>query len=162
MSCTSCAQTKTLQKFPTGKLMPLPSPQCPRSHQTLDFTTGLTKSICHIVILVIRDRFLCSMYLIPLTAFHRWPTHAGKKGGWSTWWTGRVIAQRNSTGYWLKTSGTPCYPKTFTPGGKTKAVDSEDALERGPLPECLSHLYNSVSQNPLQNAVKADTKYNSQ
>lgn len=168
MSCTSCAQTNTLQRFPIGKLMPLPSLQCLRSHKTLDFITDLTKSTCNMVILVIMDQFLCSLCLIPFLAFHRWPTHAGENGGWSMWWTGRVIAQRNSAGYRPKTFWTPCYPKTFTPGvWKNQAPDSENALKRS-TPRVsssggvLSRLHNSVSQNPLQHTVRADTNYNSQ
>lgn len=48
--------------------MPLPTPHRPWTNIVLDFFTDLPESEQKIVILVITERFSCSIYLIPLAA----------------------------------------------------------------------------------------------
>lgn len=64
-SCHVCAQTKTPKELPLG-LQPLPIPQCPLSHLSIDFVTDLPLSNGFTAILVITDRFSKSCHLVPL------------------------------------------------------------------------------------------------
>uniref|UniRef100_A0A671KJW6 Gypsy retrotransposon integrase-like protein 1 n=1 Tax=Sinocyclocheilus anshuiensis TaxID=1608454 RepID=A0A671KJW6_9TELE len=65
-SCQICAQSKTPRELPSGLLKPLPIPQRPWSHLSIDFITDLPPSDHHTTILVIIDRFSKSCRLIPL------------------------------------------------------------------------------------------------
>lgn len=52
--------------LPAGKLLPLPIPQCPWSHITIDFITDLPDSRGNTIILVIVDQFSKSLWRLPL------------------------------------------------------------------------------------------------
>ncbi|KAL0173222.1 hypothetical protein M9458_033533, partial [Cirrhinus mrigala] len=65
-SCQICAQSKTPKELPLGLLQPLPIPQRPWSHLSIDFVTDLPPSHEFTTILVIIDRFSKSCRLIPL------------------------------------------------------------------------------------------------
>ena len=66
VSYSVCAQSKAPRHLPRGKLHPLPVPQRPWSHLSVDFFTGLPPSQGSTTILVIVDRFSKSCHLIPL------------------------------------------------------------------------------------------------
>ncbi|KAI2659768.1 Transposon Tf2-6 polyprotein [Labeo rohita] len=65
-SCQVCAQSKTPKELPSGLLQPLPIPQRPWSHLSIDFVTDLPPSDGFTTILVIIDRFSKSCRLLPL------------------------------------------------------------------------------------------------
>lgn len=65
-SCSVCARSKTPRKLPAGLLEPLPIPQRPWSHLSIDFVTDLPRSEGNTTILVICDRFSKSCRLVPL------------------------------------------------------------------------------------------------
>ncbi|KAI2645252.1 Transposon Tf2-6 polyprotein [Labeo rohita] len=65
-SCSLCAQSKTPKELPSGLLQPLPIPQRPWSHLSIDFITDLPPSNEFTAILVTIDRFSKSCRLIPL------------------------------------------------------------------------------------------------
>ncbi|KAK3553547.1 hypothetical protein QTP70_004572 [Hemibagrus guttatus] len=65
-SCSVCAQSKTPKELPSGLLQPLPIPQRPWSHLSIDFVTDLLPSNGFTTILVIIDRFSKACRLIPL------------------------------------------------------------------------------------------------
>ncbi|KAL0181849.1 hypothetical protein M9458_021224 [Cirrhinus mrigala] len=65
-SCQVCAQSKTPKELPSGLLQPLPIPQRPWSHLSIDFVTDLPPSNGFTTILVIIDRFSKSCRLLPL------------------------------------------------------------------------------------------------
>lgn len=65
-SCQVCAQSKIPKELPSGLLQPLPIPQRPWSHLSIDFVTDLPPSDNVTTILVIIDRFSKSCRLIPL------------------------------------------------------------------------------------------------
>ncbi len=64
--CQVCAQSKTPKELPSGLLQPLPIPQRPWSHLSIDFVNDLPHSDGFTTILVIIDRFSKSCRLIPL------------------------------------------------------------------------------------------------
>uniref|UniRef100_A0A8C7TQH1 Gypsy retrotransposon integrase-like protein 1 n=1 Tax=Oncorhynchus mykiss TaxID=8022 RepID=A0A8C7TQH1_ONCMY len=65
-SCSVCAQSKAPRHLPRGKLQPLPVPQRPWSHLSVDFLTDLPLSQGNTTVLVIVDRFSKSCRLLPL------------------------------------------------------------------------------------------------
>ncbi|KAK3556384.1 hypothetical protein QTP70_008001 [Hemibagrus guttatus] len=65
-SCSICAQSKTPKELPSGLLQPLPIPQRPWSHLSIDFVTDLPPSNGFTTILVIIDIFSKACRLIPL------------------------------------------------------------------------------------------------
>uniref|UniRef100_A0A8K9UMP7 Gypsy retrotransposon integrase-like protein 1 n=1 Tax=Oncorhynchus mykiss TaxID=8022 RepID=A0A8K9UMP7_ONCMY len=65
-SCSVCAQCKAPRHLPRGKFQPLPVPQRPWSHLSVDFLTDLPPSQGNTTILVIVDRFSKSCRLLPL------------------------------------------------------------------------------------------------
>jgi hypothetical protein len=65
-SCSVCAQSKAPRHLPRGKLQPLPVPQQPWSHLSVDFLTNLPLSQGNTTILVVVDRCSMSCCLIPL------------------------------------------------------------------------------------------------
>ncbi|KAK3560222.1 hypothetical protein QTP86_000841 [Hemibagrus guttatus] len=65
-ACPTCAQTRTSRQLPEGLLEPLPNPQCPWSHLSVDFLTDLPDSGGHTAVLVVVDRFSKGCKLIPL------------------------------------------------------------------------------------------------
>ncbi len=65
-ACQVCALSKTPKELPSGLLHPLPIPQRPWSHLSIDFVTDLPPSDGFTTILVIIDRFSKSCRLIPL------------------------------------------------------------------------------------------------
>uniref|UniRef100_A0A8K9V225 Gypsy retrotransposon integrase-like protein 1 n=1 Tax=Oncorhynchus mykiss TaxID=8022 RepID=A0A8K9V225_ONCMY len=65
-SCSVCAQSKAPRHLPRGKLQPLPVPQRPWSHLSIDFLTDLPPSQGNTTVLVIVDRFSKSCRLLPL------------------------------------------------------------------------------------------------
>lgn len=65
-ACQVCAQSKTPKELPSGLLQPLPIPQRPWSHLSIDFVTDLPLSNGFTAILVIIDRFSKSCRLVPL------------------------------------------------------------------------------------------------
>ncbi|MCI4392739.1 hypothetical protein PGIGA_G00149220 [Pangasianodon gigas] len=65
-SCSVCVQRKNQQQQPQGLLHPLPIPNRPWSHLSLDFITGLPTSKGNSVILVVVDRFSKACHFIPL------------------------------------------------------------------------------------------------
>lgn len=67
-SCTACARAKVPCTFPTGKLLPLPTPQRSWSHLSIDFITDLPKSDEMMTIVTIVDRFSKALRLIPLSS----------------------------------------------------------------------------------------------
>ncbi|KAK3575646.1 hypothetical protein QTP86_031604 [Hemibagrus guttatus] len=64
--CRECAMAKTPCHFPSGKLLPLPVPNCPWSHLGVEFITNLPASGGCTCVLVIIDRFSKSCRLVPL------------------------------------------------------------------------------------------------
>ncbi|XP_075431242.1 GDP-D-glucose phosphorylase 1 isoform X2 [Ascaphus truei] len=56
-ACPTCAQSKTLRQKPQGFLLPLPVPDRPWSHISMDFIVELPKSRGMNTILVVVDRF---------------------------------------------------------------------------------------------------------
>ncbi len=65
-NCTACSTSKPSRHLPAGLLQPLPIPQCPWSHITIDFVTNLPNSSGITTILTVVDRFSKSCHLIPL------------------------------------------------------------------------------------------------
>ncbi|KAK3524887.1 hypothetical protein QTP86_011211 [Hemibagrus guttatus] len=65
-ACPSCAQARTSRQLPEGLLEPLPIPQRPWSHLSVDFLTDLPDSGGCTVVLVVVDRFSKEYKLIPL------------------------------------------------------------------------------------------------
>jgi len=65
-ACSDCAQTKSGNSPPAGRLRPLPIPSRPWSHIALDFITGLPLSAGKTVILTVVDRFSKAAHFIPL------------------------------------------------------------------------------------------------
>uniref|UniRef100_A0A8K9Y3I9 Gypsy retrotransposon integrase-like protein 1 n=1 Tax=Oncorhynchus mykiss TaxID=8022 RepID=A0A8K9Y3I9_ONCMY len=65
-ACSVCAQTKSGNSPPAGRLRPLPIPSRPWSHIALDFVTGLPSSAGKTVILTVVDRFSKASHFIPL------------------------------------------------------------------------------------------------
>uniref|UniRef100_A0AAZ3QS83 Gypsy retrotransposon integrase-like protein 1 n=1 Tax=Oncorhynchus tshawytscha TaxID=74940 RepID=A0AAZ3QS83_ONCTS len=65
-SCSVCAQSKAPRHLARGKLQPLPVPQRPWTHLSVDFLTDLPPSQGSTTILVVVDRFSKSCRLIPL------------------------------------------------------------------------------------------------
>uniref|UniRef100_A0A8K9X5F7 Gypsy retrotransposon integrase-like protein 1 n=1 Tax=Oncorhynchus mykiss TaxID=8022 RepID=A0A8K9X5F7_ONCMY len=65
-SCSVCAQSKAPRHLPRGKLQPLPVPQRPWSHLSVDFLTDLPPSQGNTTVLVVVDRFSKSCRLLPL------------------------------------------------------------------------------------------------
>lgn len=65
-ACQACAQSKSSQKLPAGLLEPLPLPQCPWSHISVDFITDLPSCNGYTMILVAINRFSKACSLIPL------------------------------------------------------------------------------------------------
>ncbi len=63
--CQVCAQSKTPKKLSSGLLQPLPIPQRPWTHLSIDFVTDLPPSNHFTTMLVIIDRFSKSCRLIP-------------------------------------------------------------------------------------------------
>lgn len=64
-NCTICQTTKSPRQLPAG-LHPLPIPQRPWSHLTIDFITDLPNSQGYTTILTIVDRFSKACRFIPL------------------------------------------------------------------------------------------------
>ncbi|KAK3563945.1 hypothetical protein QTP86_006273 [Hemibagrus guttatus] len=64
--CRNCAMSKSPRHLPSGKLLPLPVPNCPWSHLGVDFITDLPVSKSCTCIFVVVDRFSKSCRLIPL------------------------------------------------------------------------------------------------
>ena len=65
-ACPVCSQNKSSRQAPAGLLHPLPVPQRPWSHLSLDFVTGLPPSDGNTVILTVVDRFSKTAHFIPL------------------------------------------------------------------------------------------------
>lgn len=65
-ACPTCNQGKVPHQTPQGLLHPLPIPQWPWSHLSMDFITGLPPSQGNTTILVIVDRFSKACRFIPL------------------------------------------------------------------------------------------------
>uniref|UniRef100_A0A8C7JNW6 Gypsy retrotransposon integrase-like protein 1 n=1 Tax=Oncorhynchus kisutch TaxID=8019 RepID=A0A8C7JNW6_ONCKI len=65
-SCSVCVQCKAPRHLSRGKLQPLPVPQRPWSHLSVDFLTDLPPSQGYTTILVVVDRFSKSCRLLPL------------------------------------------------------------------------------------------------
>ncbi|KAK3510624.1 hypothetical protein QTP70_011878 [Hemibagrus guttatus] len=65
-ACSTCVQTCTSRQLPEGLLEPLPIPQRPWSHLSVDFLTDLPDSGGHTAVLVVVDRFSKGCKLIPL------------------------------------------------------------------------------------------------
>ena len=66
-ACPVCNQNKTSRHPPAGFLHPLPAPQRPWSHISLDFVTGLPTSKDHTAILTVVDRISKMVHFIPLS-----------------------------------------------------------------------------------------------
>uniref|UniRef100_A0A8C5M5M4 Gypsy retrotransposon integrase-like protein 1 n=1 Tax=Leptobrachium leishanense TaxID=445787 RepID=A0A8C5M5M4_9ANUR len=64
-SCDVCARAKTLPQKPLGLLQPLPVPETPWSHVTMDFIVDLPPSAGHTCIMVIVDRLTKLAHFIP-------------------------------------------------------------------------------------------------
>ncbi len=64
--CEECAISKSPRHLPAGKLLPLPVPNRPWSHLSVDFVTDLPASEGNTCILVVVDIFSKSCRLIPL------------------------------------------------------------------------------------------------
>ncbi|KAI2645985.1 Transposon Tf2-9 polyprotein [Labeo rohita] len=64
--CRECTISKTPKHLPSGKLLPLPTPNRPWSHLGVDFITDLPASGGNTCVLVIVDRFSKFCRLIPL------------------------------------------------------------------------------------------------
>lgn len=71
LSCARCAQSKVPRHLTAGKLMPLPTPNIPWSHISVDFFTDLPVSEGKTTIMEIVDRFSKA---ISLTALSQLPT----------------------------------------------------------------------------------------
>uniref|UniRef100_A0A8K9UY14 Gypsy retrotransposon integrase-like protein 1 n=1 Tax=Oncorhynchus mykiss TaxID=8022 RepID=A0A8K9UY14_ONCMY len=69
-SCSVCTQCKAPRHLPRGKLQPLPVPQHPWSHLSVDFLTDLPPSQGNTTILVVVDRFSKFCRLLPLPGLH--------------------------------------------------------------------------------------------
>ncbi|KAK3573596.1 hypothetical protein QTP86_030019 [Hemibagrus guttatus] len=65
-SCSMCAQARTSRLLPVGLLEPLPVPQRPWSHLSVDFLTDLPDSGGFTTVMVVLDRFSKGCKLIPL------------------------------------------------------------------------------------------------
>ena len=65
-SCSVCAQSKVPRHLPAGTLEPLPIPQRPWTHLSIDFVTDLPQSEGNTTIVVIVDRFSKGCCLVPL------------------------------------------------------------------------------------------------
>ena len=66
-ACPTCASNKVSHQRPSGELRPLPIPQRPWSHISMDFVTGLPSSDGNTVVLTVVDRFSKMAHFIPLT-----------------------------------------------------------------------------------------------
>ncbi|KAI5625501.1 hypothetical protein C0J50_15047 [Silurus asotus] len=64
--CATCAMAKVPHHLPVGKLVPLPIPQRPWSHTSIDFVTDLPRSEGNTCILVVVDCFSKGCHFIPL------------------------------------------------------------------------------------------------
>ncbi len=62
----TCTQSKTPKELPSGLLQPLPIPQRPWSHLSIDFVTDLPLSNGFTTVIVIIDCFSKACRLIPL------------------------------------------------------------------------------------------------
>ncbi|KAK3519157.1 hypothetical protein QTP70_020008 [Hemibagrus guttatus] len=56
-SCSTCAQSRVSRQLPEGLLEPLPTPQCPWSHLSVDFLTDLPNSGRFTMVMVVVDQF---------------------------------------------------------------------------------------------------------
>ncbi len=65
----TCTQSKTPKELPSGLLQPLPIPQRPWSHLSIDFVTDLPLSNGFTTVIVIIDCFSKACRLIPLKVF---------------------------------------------------------------------------------------------
>ncbi|KAI3355533.1 hypothetical protein L3Q82_018364 [Scortum barcoo] len=65
-ACSICARGKASRQARMGLLQPLPVPQRPWSHLTLDFITGLPPSKGNTTVLTVVDRFSKMAHFIPL------------------------------------------------------------------------------------------------
>ncbi|KAK3521961.1 hypothetical protein QTP70_020459 [Hemibagrus guttatus] len=65
-SCSTCAQSRVSRQLPEGLLEPLPTPQRPWSHTSVDFLTNLPNSGGFTTVMVVVDRFSKACKLIPL------------------------------------------------------------------------------------------------
>uniref|UniRef100_A0A3P9IU91 Gypsy retrotransposon integrase-like protein 1 n=1 Tax=Oryzias latipes TaxID=8090 RepID=A0A3P9IU91_ORYLA len=65
-ACSTCARSKTSNSPPSGLLQPLPTPNRPWSHISIDFVMGLPMSQGNSVILTVIDRFSKFVHFIPL------------------------------------------------------------------------------------------------
>ncbi|KAK3565138.1 hypothetical protein QTP86_000246 [Hemibagrus guttatus] len=65
-ACPSCAQARTSRQLPEGLLEPLPIPQRPWFHLSVDFLMDLPNSGGYTAVLVVVDRFSKGCKLIPL------------------------------------------------------------------------------------------------
>ncbi|KAK3522503.1 hypothetical protein QTP86_016199 [Hemibagrus guttatus] len=64
--CSTCAQARPSCQHPEGLLLPLPVPQCPWSHLSVDFLTDLPDSGGFTAVMVVVDRFSKGCKLVPL------------------------------------------------------------------------------------------------
>ncbi|KAK3531442.1 hypothetical protein QTP70_020528 [Hemibagrus guttatus] len=65
-ACPTCAESWVSRQLPEGLLEPLPTPQCPWSHLSVDFLTNLPDSGGFTTVMVVVDRFSKECKLIPL------------------------------------------------------------------------------------------------
>ncbi|KAK3517874.1 hypothetical protein QTP70_021839, partial [Hemibagrus guttatus] len=65
-SCSTCAQSRVSHQLPEGLLEPLPTPQRPWSHLSVDFLTDLPNSGGFTTVMVVVDRFSKACKLILL------------------------------------------------------------------------------------------------
>ncbi|KAK3508703.1 hypothetical protein QTP70_004251 [Hemibagrus guttatus] len=65
-ACPTCAQSQVSRQLPEGLLEPLPTPQRPWSHLSVDFLTALPDSGGFTTVMVVVDRFSKGCKLIPL------------------------------------------------------------------------------------------------
>ena len=65
MSCTTCARVKPTNQHPQGILQPLPSPDGPWTHLTMDFIVKLPTSNGFDSVFVVVDRFTKMAHFIP-------------------------------------------------------------------------------------------------